>query len=112
MLAEEGSHFSHPCQDLAVDTDDRVAPPPLRQVQKCLDDYAFVYIFSVQNMRNAKLKEVRTHWRRSRFFFGKNKVMARALGRSDAEEYKPGLAKVAEVSFYSADVGSFALCWF
>lgn len=74
-------------------------------VQQCIDEYAFVYIFSVQNMRNAKLKEVRTHWRRSRFFFGKNKVMARAFGRDAAEEYRPGLSKIAEA--LTGNVGVF-----
>jgi mRNA turnover protein 4 len=33
-----------------------------------------------------------------RFFFGKNKVMALALGRTPQEEQKPNLHKVAEVS--------------
>ena len=37
------------------------------QIQKCLDEYASAYIFSVHNMRNAKLKDVRTHWRTSRY---------------------------------------------
>lgn len=32
-----------------------------------------------------------------RFFFGKNRVMQLALGRSGAEEYKDGLHLVAEV---------------
>jgi len=30
-----------------------------------------------------------------RFFFGKNKVMALALGRSRSDEFRPGLRKIA-----------------
>ena len=33
-----------------------------------------------------------------RFFFGKNKVMQKALGKSDEDEYKDGLHHVAEVT--------------
>ena len=48
-------------------------------------------------MRNNKLKDIRTQWKESRFFFGKNRVMQLALGRTEAEEYKEGLHKIAEV---------------
>jgi len=30
-----------------------------------------------------------------RFFFGKNKVMSLALGRSRSDEYRPGLRKIS-----------------
>ena len=46
-------------------------------------------------MRNGHLKDVRNKWKRSRFFFGKNKVMAKALGKTVEEEYRPGLSEVA-----------------
>jgi mRNA turnover protein 4 len=36
------------------------------QIRDAADEYAYVYIFSVDNMRNAKLKEVRTAWSDSR----------------------------------------------
>ena len=97
------------------------------QVRECLDEYAFVYIFSVQNMRNAKLKDVRNEWKHSRFasedqheallwflglavvltnvpalpwrrfFFGKNKVMAVAIGREPEDEYKPQAHRITQV---------------
>ena len=41
--------------------------------------------------------KVRNHWKSSRFFYGKNRVIQAALGRTDAEEYKEGLARVAKV---------------
>ena len=48
-------------------------------------------------MRNSQLKDVRALWKDCRFFYGKNRVMQLALGKSEAEEYKDGLHLVAEV---------------
>lgn len=48
-------------------------------------------------MRNTFLKEIRNDFKSSRFFFGKNRVMAKALGGTPEEEYKPGVAPIAEV---------------
>lgn len=66
------------------------------QVQKCCDEYATLYLFSVENVRNQKVKEVREKWRTSRFFFGKNKVMALGLGKTKEEEYKENLHEVTK----------------
>ena len=43
-------------------------PPALHvlQIQGCIDTYASIYLFSVQNMRNTKLKEVRGLWKQDR----------------------------------------------
>ena len=54
-------------------------------------------MYSVENMRNSQLKDVRSRWKNDRFFYGKNRVMQLALGRTEAEEYKEGLHHVAEV---------------
>lgn len=48
-------------------------------------------------MRNTFLKEIRNDFKTSRFFYGKNRVMAKALGNTPEEEYKPGLSKIAKV---------------
>lgn len=48
-------------------------------------------------MRNTYLKEIRNDFKDSRFFLGKNRVMAKALGTSPEEEYKDGLAGIAKV---------------
>ncbi|KAI9143960.1 hypothetical protein BKA69DRAFT_1057373 [Paraphysoderma sedebokerense] len=47
-------------------------------------------------MRNTYLKEVRTQWKHSRFFFGKNKVMAKALGTTESDECKENLRQLSE----------------
>lgn len=67
----------------------------VEHVRKACDDYASIYLFSVDNMRNQKMKDVRQKWLTSRFFFGKNKVMALGLGKSKENEYKENLHKLA-----------------
>ena len=51
------------------------------QVRECLDEYTYCWVFSVDNMRNTHLKQVRAEFSDSRMFFGKTKVMAKALGK-------------------------------
>lgn len=65
-------------------------------VQEAVDAYQHIFVFSVDNMRNTYLKEVRQHFSDSRMFFGKTKVMAKALGLTDAEEHAPGLHKLSK----------------
>ncbi|GIY67766.1 mRNA turnover protein 4 homolog [Caerostris extrusa] len=68
-----------------------------RKIQENVDTYAHVFVFSVADMRNTKMKNLREQWKHSRFFIGKNKVMAMALGRSPEEEYKSNLHKVGQM---------------
>ncbi|XP_062401048.1 mRNA turnover protein 4 homolog [Sardina pilchardus] len=75
----------------------------IEELRKCVDVYRHVFIFSVENMRNNKLKDIRTAWKHSRFFFGKNKVMMIALGRGPTDEYKDNLHKVSR--FLKGEVG-------
>ena len=65
------------------------------EIHKCCDEYASLYVFSVENMRNDKLKDVRQKWKTSRFFYGKNKVMAISLGKNKEDEYKENLHKIS-----------------
>lgn len=58
-------------------------------VRQCLDEYQYCFVFSVDNMRNTYLKDVRNDFQDSRLFFGKTKVMAKALGSSPEDEYQP-----------------------
>jgi len=66
----------------------------IKKVQNAADNYARVFVIRVENMRNNKLKEVREEWHHSKFFFGKNKVMGFALGKSPTDEYKDNLHKL------------------
>ncbi|XP_049291608.1 mRNA turnover protein 4 homolog [Anopheles funestus] len=51
----------------------------IENIQQCREQYDNIFVFSVQNMRNSMLKDVRTEWKNSRFFFGKNRVMQLGL---------------------------------
>ncbi|XP_060114779.1 mRNA turnover protein 4 homolog [Heteronotia binoei] len=68
----------------------------IEELRKCVDTYKYIYIFSIANVRNNKLKDIRNAWKHSRIFFGKNKVMMVALGRSPADEYKENLHQVSK----------------
>jgi mRNA turnover protein 4 len=65
-------------------------------VQAALDTHAHIFVFGVENMRNTYLKDVRQEFADSRIFFGKTKVMAKALGSSPADEHAPGLSALAK----------------
>ncbi|TPX34204.1 hypothetical protein SmJEL517_g03101 [Synchytrium microbalum] len=67
-----------------------------QQIRDCLEKHHDVYVLSVHNMRANVLKDVRAQLPESRLFFGRNKVMAKALGTTEAEEYRVGLRHVAE----------------
>ncbi|WVQ70017.1 uncharacterized protein L199_008241 [Kwoniella botswanensis] len=68
----------------------------VNEIRATVDKYDHCWIFSVGDMRNDGLKEVRAQWRGTgRFFFGKGKVMAKALGETPETEYQEGLSNVA-----------------
>ncbi|KAJ6656766.1 hypothetical protein lerEdw1_003097 [Lerista edwardsae] len=68
----------------------------IEELRRCVDTYKRLFIFSIVNSRNRQLKDVRNAWKHSRIFYGKNKVMMVALGRSSAEEYKDNLHQVSK----------------
>jgi len=68
----------------------------VEKIREAADQYARIFTFSVHNMRNVQLKEVRLEWNHSRFFFGKNKVTMLALGRTSDEEYKENMYKLTK----------------
>ncbi|CAO2655430.1 Nn.00g104940.m01.CDS01 [Neocucurbitaria sp. VM-36] len=74
-------------------------------VQEAADNFQHIFVFSVENMRNSYLKEVRAEFSDSRFFFGKTKVMAKALGQTPAEEHLTNLSKLTE--YLTGNVGLF-----
>ncbi|CAK1544618.1 unnamed protein product [Leptosia nina] len=68
----------------------------IEEVRNSLSKYENIFVFSVNNMRNTKLKDLRNEWKDSRFFFGKNKVMAVALGRSKSDEVEEQLNLISK----------------
>lgn len=79
----------------------------IQQVRDTIDAHDSLYLFSYENMRSSKFKNVRLHFRNdkdamnddgaeSRIFLGKNKLLQIALGRNEEEEYSENLRHVAK----------------
>ncbi|EGC36781.1 hypothetical protein DICPUDRAFT_31349, partial [Dictyostelium purpureum] len=68
----------------------------INTIKDTIDNYKSIYLFTYENMRNNKLKALRTAWSTSKFLFGKNKVLAYGLGKSEEDELKTGLHKLSE----------------
>lgn len=70
----------------------------VNQVRQALEDYISVYVFSFENMRNVKFKDLRDRLKgSSRFFLGSNKVLQIAVGRTVSDEVKDGIHKASEM---------------
>lgn len=72
-------------------------------IQQCALDYAYIYVFDVQNMRNNLIKQVRTEFSDSRIVMGKTKVMMVALGRDSENECVPGVSALQ--NYLKGEVG-------
>ncbi|KAJ3105175.1 mRNA turnover 4 [Phlyctochytrium bullatum] len=69
----------------------------ITKVQEACENYKNIFVFHVKNMRNVVFKELRSAMQdSSKFFFGSNRVMAKALGETHEEEHRPGLRHVAK----------------
>lgn len=67
-------------------------------IQNCVQKFPNVFLFSTENMRNSKLKDLRTEWKpHSRFFFGKNRIMQIGLGKTETDEMAEGIHKVRSI---------------
>jgi len=66
------------------------------EVRSAIDQYKNIFVFKADNMRNSGLKDVRARLKSSRIFFGRNKLIAAALGRTPEAEYRDALSQVAE----------------
>lgn len=61
------------------------------KMRNAVPEYQHVFVFSVENMRNSHLKDVRQELSDSRLFFAKTKMMSRALGQTAEEAVAPGI---------------------
>ncbi|KAL2164184.1 hypothetical protein VTH06DRAFT_3398 [Thermothelomyces fergusii] len=64
-------------------------------IRECIPQYQHCFAFSVDNMRNNYLKEVRHELSDCRMFFGKTKLMARALGTTPEDAQADGIDGLA-----------------
>jgi mRNA turnover protein 4 len=67
----------------------------LNEMRGLVDGYRNIYVFSTENMRNVKLKGLRSEWKDSRFFFGRKRIAQVAFGRTEGEEHAEGLHAMA-----------------
>jgi mRNA turnover protein 4 len=66
-------------------------------VQEAASKYPTIVVFYVANLRNTHLQEVRSLWKEnSKVIFGKNKVVAKALGHDVESEVKEGLSGISK----------------
>jgi mRNA turnover protein 4 len=76
----------------------------IEQIRTALDTYSTVYVFAIENMRTELLQSARANLKgRARFFIGKNRVMAKALGTTLEDEQREGISQLA--SKLSGEVG-------
>ncbi|KAI9296258.1 hypothetical protein K502DRAFT_289773, partial [Neoconidiobolus thromboides FSU 785] len=66
-------------------------------IEECINNYSYIYIFKVENMRNSYLKEVREALKPGRIFLGKNKIMQKALGQTESDAKKLNLDKFSKL---------------
>ncbi|KAF4459213.1 MRT4-mRNA turnover 4 [Fusarium albosuccineum] len=62
-----------------------------QNIRDAVPEYQSCFVFSVDNMRNSYLKDVRRELSDSRLFFGKTKLMVKALGQTPEEAIAPGI---------------------
>ena len=71
------------------------------KIRAGVDEHSNLFVFSVDNMRNNHLQDVRDAWKsenkKGLFFMGKNRVMAVALGREESDEYNDLLHRVSRL---------------
>jgi mRNA turnover protein 4 len=73
----------------------------IQEVRTAIDEHESIYVFSYENMRSTKFKNIRMHFRdesvHTRIFLGKNKLLQIALGRTSEEEYADNLRHMAKL---------------
>ncbi|KQJ92639.1 mRNA turnover protein 4 homolog [Brachypodium distachyon] len=67
------------------------------EIKDAAENYSSAYVFTYNNMRNQKLKDLRDQLKSSsRIFLAGKKVMQIALGRTAADEVKTGMRKLCK----------------
>ncbi|KAK6078367.1 ribosomal protein L10 [Seiridium cupressi] len=64
-------------------------------IRDAVPDYQYVFIISVENMRNTHIQEVRQELSDSRIFLGKTTLMTRALGKTPEEAILDNIHRLA-----------------
>lgn len=76
----------------------------IQEVRDAVDNHNDLYLFSYENMRSNKFKDIRMHFRNSgdgmdmpsKIMLGKNKLLQIALGKTPEDEYADNLRQVSK----------------
>ncbi|XP_049849353.1 ribosome assembly factor mrt4-like [Schistocerca gregaria] len=69
----------------------------VQRIRQAIPNFDYVYVLGFQNGANALIKAARKRWKdegNNRSFFGKQKILALALGKSEEDELLPELHKL------------------
>mmetsp|Transcript_22215 Transcript_22215/g.46142 ORF Transcript_22215/g.46142 Transcript_22215/m.46142 type:complete len:219 (-) Transcript_22215:19-675(-) len=69
----------------------------INDVRDAIDSHTNLFLFSYDNMRSSKFKDVRIAFRDSKIFMGKNKLLQLAMGKSASDEYADNLRSVSKL---------------
>lgn len=67
------------------------------EVRSALDEFRFVWILQLDDVRTPVLQDIRTDWAGSKLIVGKRRVLEKALGDTPEEEYKDNLHKLSKL---------------
>ncbi|KAG7661905.1 MRT4 [[Candida] subhashii] len=67
------------------------------EVRSALDEYRYVWILKLDDIRTPVLQDIRSDWTGSKLLLGKKRVLQKALGDTPQEEYKDNLHKLSKL---------------
>ncbi|EGV64295.1 hypothetical protein CANTEDRAFT_113948 [Yamadazyma tenuis ATCC 10573] len=67
------------------------------EVRSALDEFKYVFVLRLDDVRTPVLQEIRSDWAGSRLILGKRRVLEKALGDTTAEEYKDDLHQLSKL---------------
>ncbi|CAE6459045.1 unnamed protein product [Rhizoctonia solani] len=82
----------------------------ISQIREHAQQWKYAWVFSVGDMRNAALKDIRTQWKGTgRMFCARNTVMVKAIGSTPEEEIRAGLHAITK--YLHSGAGIFFTDW-
>ncbi|PLW18191.1 hypothetical protein PCANC_01917 [Puccinia coronata f. sp. avenae] len=69
----------------------------IEQIKEASEKFQFVWLFTIDHVRTAYLQDIRSSWKPSRIFMGKNNVMRLGLGSEPENEHMPGLGTIGKL---------------
>ncbi|CAE6533867.1 unnamed protein product [Rhizoctonia solani] len=81
-----------------------------RKIREHAQKWKYAWVFSVGDMRNAALKDIRAQWKSTgRMFCARNTVMVKAIGSTEEEEIRSGIHAITK--YLHSGAGIFFTDW-